>query len=175
MLVWTDIETTGLRPEDKILEIAVGVTDDNLELVGEIWSMVVRQPVDLLTIDPKVVQMHSVNGLWADVAASKYDLLEARTGFINTVKRYNAAGKDTPLCGNCVHSDRAWLQRWIPEVLDHLSYRILDVDSLKSAALRWRPSLLNKMPCSSKDSVHRAAKDVELAIAQAKYFKAELF
>lgn len=181
MLLWTDIETTGLSvARDLIIEIAMTLTDDDLKVIGDPFSVVIKQNVNLANLDPKVVAMHSSNGLWTEVVSSKKRIEDAYYDMIRFFEKnlglmdYKDKLKSTMMAGSSVHFDRAWLMRDFDSVVDMLNYRIIDVSTIKSLAYKWAPRMLEKLPFSG-ESNHRAGRDVEISLAQARYFKDLLF
>jgi oligoribonuclease len=71
-LIWLDMEMTGLKPEtDVIIEIAMVVTDAQLNIVAEAPVLVVHQPDSVLdAMDSWNKSTHRKSGLIDKVKAS---------------------------------------------------------------------------------------------------------
>ena len=80
-LVWIDLEMTGLDTvRHTIVEIAVLVTDSELELVDEGIDLIVHaSPEDLALMDDFVTKMHTKSGLLPAIEASTLSLADAGT------------------------------------------------------------------------------------------------
>ncbi|WP_366526688.1 oligoribonuclease [Ferrimicrobium sp.] len=175
MLAWMDLEMTGLLPErNVILEIAMIVTDDDLNTIEEFGPLVIHADDDSLGEMEKVVtKMHEANGLLADVRASTTTLEEANLAALAFLKRHCPNARQVPLCGNSIGTDRRFLARYMPDLENWLHYRSVDVSSIKELAKRWYPGLADLLP--KKDSSHRALDDIRDSIAELQYYREHLF
>lgn len=135
-LCWLDLEMTGLdEQKDVILQAALIVTNENLEpqeeFVCDIW-----QPQHLLAqMTPFVTEMHERTGLIERVKKSKMDLAIAEKALIERVVGW--CSYPATLCGSSVGYDRRFIDRWMPGLAGYLSYRIIDVSSIKLLARLW--------------------------------------
>ena len=79
MLVWIDLEMTGLDPErDVIVEIATLITSDELEIVAEGPDLVIHHPDETLSImNDYVRNMHETSGLLTEIEQSSLSLEQA--------------------------------------------------------------------------------------------------
>lgn len=171
-LVWVDLEMTGLDPETcSIVEIATIVTDSELGVVAEGPSLVVYQPEEALAAMGDVVRaMHERSGLLDRIRASRVGLEEAKASTLAFLEEHVDPGT-APLCGNSVWKDRAFLERYMPEVVRHLHYRIVDVSTLKELARRWFPGA----GAPKKNETHRALDDIRESIEELRWYRARLF
>lgn len=171
MLVWMDLEMTGLDPaQDVIVEIATIVTDDELEIVAEGPDLVVHQPPEALAgMDPVVVDMHTSSGLLSAIAASTVSLEEAGAATLAFIREHVPEAGTVPLCGNSIGTDRRFLAIHLPEIEAHLHYRSVDVSTLKELIRRWNPKLLDGAP--RKRETHRALDDIRESIRELRYYR----
>lgn len=175
MLAWMDLEMTGLDPAvDTIVEIATLVTDDDLELVAEGPDLVIHQsPEALATMNEVVLDMHTKSGLLDQIVASTITLEEAGAQTLAFLKEHIPDAGKVPLCGNSIGTDRRFLAIYLPEIEDHLSYRSVDVSSIKELLKRWNPPLLNGAPAKAKG--HRALDDIRESLAELKFYRDRAF
>lgn len=175
MLVWMDLEMTGLDPErNVIVEIATVVTDDDLEVVAEGPDLVVHQPPEALVgMEPVVVEMHTTSGLLTAIAASTVTLEEAGAQTLAFIKEHVPDARSVPLCGNSIGTDRRFLVKYLPEIEDYLHYRSVDVSTIKELARRWYPKALNSQP--RKATAHRALDDIRESISELRFYREQLF
>ncbi|HEY8718266.1 oligoribonuclease, partial [Pengzhenrongella sp.] len=132
-LVWIDCEMTGLElNRDALIEIAVLVTDADLNVVGDGLDVVIRcADVVLNTMVPYVHQMHETSGLTALVRQSTITLGHAERLVLEYIKQYVPVARTAPLCGNSIATDRSFIARDMPDLDAHLHYRMIDVSSIK--------------------------------------------
>ncbi|MCP3917656.1 MAG: oligoribonuclease [bacterium] len=174
LLVWMDLEMTGLDPEkERIIEIAVLLTDAELEIVAEGPELVVHQSDALLAaMDAWNTEHHGASGLTERVRASTLDDAAAEQKVL-TFLRKHCAEKTSPLAGNSVWQDRRFLARYMPRVDDFMHYRIVDVSSVKELARRWYPGPFAKAP--AKRNSHRALDDIKESIEELRYWRTAVF
>jgi oligoribonuclease len=175
MLVWIDLEMTGLDPDrDTIVEIATLVTDDELEIVAEGPDLVVHQPPEALAVmDDFVRQMHTKSGLLPLIEQSTVSLAEAGEQTLAFIKAHVPTARTVPLCGNSIGTDRRFLAKHLPAIEDHLHYRSVDVSTVKELARRWYPQVLKARP--EKDGRHRALDDIRESVAELRYYRDTVF
>ena len=168
-LIWIDLEMTGLKPEsDRILEVALVVTDHDLATVAEAPVWVVHQEDAMLAaMDSWNQATHTRSGLIEKVKASALSDVEVEASAL-AVLREHVPAKVSPMCGNSICQDRRFLARWMPGLEDYFHYRNLDVSTLKELARRWKPDLLKGVP---KEGKHEALADVYESIAELKYYR----
>ena len=174
-LVWVDLEMTGLDPDhDRIVEIAVIVTDGALERLEEGPDLVLATPEDSLGgMDAVVVQMHGASGLTEAIRASEITLADAEQQVLDFIRRHVPTSRTAPLAGNSVHADRAFLRRHMPELEAYVHYRNVDVSTVKELARRWYPESLEKAPRKAGD--HRALADIRESIEEMRYWRTAIF
>ena len=171
-LIWVDMEMTGLDVErHHVIEVAAIVTDGDLNEADDGIDLVVHQPEEVLALmDEWCVKQHGQSGLTAAVRKSRTGLAEAEALLLEYLRRHTSEGQ-SPLCGNSVGHDKRFLERWMPEVVQHLHYRIIDVSTVKELALRWYPEM-KRFP---KGEAHRARDDIRESIAELRYYREQLF
>lgn len=174
-LVWIDLEMTGLDPvKDVILEIAVLVTDSDLNPVGDGLDLVVHQPAAALdAMEDIVKEMHARSGLTDAVLLSTVTLEEAEQRALALVREHVPLERSAPLCGNSIGTDRTFIARYMPELDRHLHYRMVDVSSIKELARRWYPRAYNKSP--QKGGGHRALADILESVEELRYYRSAIF
>ena len=168
-LVWLDMEMTGLNPvNDKIIEIAVIVTDPNLEILSEAPVFVIKQDDLLLqNMDAWNTSTHSKSGLIEKVKHSTTTEKDAEDQLINFLKPYVDKNK-SPMCGNTICQDRRFMANYMPKLEAYFHYRNLDVSVFKELAKRWRPELIGKFKKSAK---HEALADIKESIEELKFYR----
>lgn len=175
MLVWMDLEMTGLDPvRNVIVEIATIVTDDQLNIVAEGPDLVVHQPEDALAImEAVVVDMHTRSGLLTAIRESTITLEDAGRQTLEFIKAWAPEARKVPLCGNSIGMDRRFLAAYLPEIENWLHYRSVDVSSIKELAKRWYPNLDAARP--PKQGTHRALDDVRASIDELRFYRDRVF
>ena len=168
-LVWLDMEMSGLDSDrDRILEVAVVVTDAQLGTVAEGPVLVVHQPDDVLgAMDDWNKTTHARSGLVDRVRASRLSEGEAEEQMLAFLAQHVPA-KASPMCGNSICQDRRFLARWMPRLEAFFHYRNLDVSTLKELARRWNPALARGV---AKQGRHEALADIYESIAELKYYR----
>ena len=168
-LIWVDMEMSGLQPDsDRVLEIALLVSDAQLKIVGEGLVLVVHQPDAVLdAMDDWNRSVHGRSGLTERVRASRLDEAEAETLAIGFLSQH-VPERVSPMCGNSICQDRRFLARWMPRLERYFHYRNLDVSTLKELCARWRPELASGF---SKSASHRALIDIRESIAALRYYR----
>ena len=169
-LLWIDMEMSGLSPEnDRVLEVAIVVTDAELNTVAEAPVLVVHQPDTVLdAMDNWNKGTHGKSGLIDRVKASTLDEAAVETQMLAFIKQY-VPERTSPMCGNSICQDRRFLARHMPKLEAFFHYRNLDVSTLKELAKRWRPGLAEGFKKSSK---HEALADIYESIEEMKYYRA---
>ena len=173
VLVWIDMEMTGLDPDvDAILEIASLVTDNDLTVIAEGPVLAIRQGEELLAgMDAWNVEHHTASGLVERVRRSPVNVTEAEALTLAFIQRH-AERHAVPLCGNTVWQDRRFLKRYMPTLEDWLHYRIVDVSTVKELARRWKPELAARF---TKRNTHRALDDIRESVAELKHYRDGFF
>jgi oligoribonuclease len=175
MLVWMDLEMTGLDPaRHTIVEIATVITDDELEIVAEGPDLVIGQTAEALAaMDDVVREMHTRSGLLAAIAASTVSLEEAGEATLGFIKEHVPEPRSVPLCGNSIGTDRRFLAQYLPAIEDHLHYRSIDVSTIKELSRRWYPEAISAAP--AKHGGHRALDDVRESVTELRYWRSAVF
>jgi len=171
-LVWVDMEMSGLNPDsDRILEVALVVTDSQLEVIGEAPVFAVHQGDAVLdAMDSWNRSTHGRSGLTERVRASTVDEALVEAQLLEFLGRYVGRGK-SPMCGNSICQDRRFMARAMPRLEGHFHYRNLDVSTLKELARRWKPEAHRSF---EKQQRHEALADVHESIAELKHYRATL-
>lgn len=174
-LVWIDCEMTGLElATDKLIEIAVLVTDSELNVLDPGIDLVIHADDEALAGMPEVVQkMHAHSGLTEEVRAATLTLAEAEQQVLAYVQRFVPEARTAPLCGNSIATDRGFLTRDMPELDAHLHYRMIDVSSIKELSRRWYPRIYFGQP--EKGLAHRALADITESIRELAYYRRTAF
>ena len=156
-LVWIDLEMTGLNPEhDRIIEMATGITDGDLNVIAEGPVLAIRQEQAFLDGMDEWNQTHEIEA-------------EAQTlAFIEN----HVAPNNAPLCGNTIWQDRRFLSRYMKTLEGYLHYRMIDVSSIKELAKRWHPQIATGVV---KTNQHTALADIRESIEELRYYRAHLF
>ena len=174
-LVWIDCEMTGLDlKSDRLIEIAVLVTDADLNILGEGIDVVIHAPDEALSgmIDV-VAQMHNRSGLVDEVRASTIDVPAAEELVLDYIRTHVKQAKTAPLAGNSIATDRGFIARDMPTLDDYLHYRMIDVSSIKELCRRWYPRIYFGQP--EKGLAHRALADIHESIRELQYYRRTAF
>jgi oligoribonuclease len=168
-LVWVDMEMTGLNPDtDRIIEVAVVVTDSNLNILGEGPVFAIHQPDEVLDrMDAWNKGTHGRSGLIDRVKASTVREADAEAVLIDYLKKFVPNGK-SPMCGNTICQDRRFMARGMPKLEAFFHYRNLDVSTLKELCRRWKPELVNGF---KKHQKHTALADIIESIEELRYYR----
>jgi len=171
-LIWIDMEMTGLAPDtDRIIEVALVVTDQNLKVVAEGPVRAVHQSAAILdAMDSWNKATHSRSGLVDRVKASPLSESDVEAQMLAFLADYVPPGA-SPMCGNSVCQDRRFLARHMPALESYFHYRNLDVSTLKELARRWRPELMSGL---IKQGKHEALADIYESIEELKYYREHL-
>lgn len=173
-LLWIDLEMTGLDPQkDVILEIASLVTTPQLEIVAQGPHAIIHQPDSLLSnMDVWSKEQHQKSGLSDSVKKSTTTLQEAYENTLHFIKK-QCPEKKTLLAGNSIWQDRLFLQRYMPDIISWLHYRLIDVSTLKELVKQWYP----QDPHNNfvKKETHRALDDIKESIEELNYYKKYFF
>jgi oligoribonuclease len=174
-LVWIDCEMTGLDlKSDRLIEIAVLVTDADLNVLGDGIDVVIHAPDDALSSMIDVVaQMHRRSGLVEEVRASTIDVPAAEELVLDYIRTHVKQAKTAPLAGNSIATDRGFIARDMPKLDDYLHYRMIDVSSIKELCRRWYPRIYYGQP--EKGLTHRALADIYESIRELKYYRRTAF
>ncbi|XP_076875405.1 small fragment nuclease [Brachyhypopomus gauderio] len=173
-MVWVDLEMTGLDIEkDQIIEMACIITDSDLNILAEGPNLIINQPNELLdSMSDWCKEHHGTSGLTQAVRDSRISLQQAEYEFLSFVRLHTPPGH-CPLAGNSVHADKRFLDKFMPQFMRHLHYRIIDVSTLKELCRRWYPEDYKLAP--QKRASHRALDDIHESIKELKYYRANVF
>jgi oligoribonuclease len=168
-LIWLDMEMTGLNPDtDRIIEIAMVVTDSKLDTVAESPVLVVHQSDAVIdAMDKWNTSTHGRTGLTAKVKASALTEADAEAQLLEFLKLYVPV-RSSPMCGNSICQDRRFMARHMPRLEAYFHYRNLDVSTLKELARRWKPEVAKGVV---KNSKHEALADIYESIAEMRYYR----
>lgn len=173
-LVWIDCEMTGLDLElDELIEIAVIVTDFNLEPFDSGIDLLIKpSPEALENMGDFVRQMHTNSGLLAELD-NGLSIEDACAQVMEYIKRFVPEAGKAPLAGNSVGTDKTFLQKQMPQLVEYLHYRVVDVSSLKELSSRWYPRVYGMAP--EKFGNHRALGDIQDSLNELRFYRAALF
>ncbi len=168
-LVWVDMEMTGLDPDtDRIIEVAVVVTDMQLNVLAEGPVFAIHQPDEVMDkMDAWNKGTHGRSGLIDRVKASTVTEADAEKALVDFLKNFVPAGK-SPMCGNTICQDRRFMVRGMPKLEAFFHYRNLDVSTLKELCRRWKPELLSGF---KKHQKHTALADIIESVDELKYYR----
>jgi oligoribonuclease len=168
-LIWIDMEMSGLDPDrDKVLELAIVVTDSQLNTVAESPVLVVHQPDAVLgAMDDWNRSTHAKSGLVERVKVATLTEAAAAEQMVAFLSQHVPA-RTSPMCGNSVHQDRRFMARHLPALEAYFLYRNLDVSTLKELAKRWKPAIMAGL---TKHGKHEALADIYESIEELKYYR----
>ena len=173
-LIWIDCEMTGLDLEkDVLVEIAVLVTDSELNVIGDGVDVVIKATDAQLTgMNEYVTEMHTTSGLITEIPKG-ISVAEAEAKVLAYLITSGATEGKSPLAGNSVSVDRSFITRDMPALNNFLHYRTIDVSSVKELSRRWFPRVYFAAP--AKTGNHRALGDIKDSIAELKYYREAVF
>ncbi|KAH9976186.1 ribonuclease H-like domain-containing protein [Lactifluus volemus] len=176
-LVWIDCEMTGLDYKmDRILEIAIVITNGNLDVVDDGLEFVVRTEKAVLdNMSEWCVNQHGASGLTAACLASKHTTESVQEEVLNYIKKWVPQQRTGMLAGNSVHADRVFLAKDMPKIVDWLHYRIIDVSSIKELHRRWYPRRPLPNNVFRRETKHRALDDIRGSIEELKWYRENIF
>jgi oligoribonuclease len=172
-LVWVDMEMSGLFPEtDRILEIAMIVTDGDLNIVAEGPVLVVHQEDAVLDrMDAWNKGTHGKSGLIDKVKASTLSEADVEAECLAFLKQH-VKSSISPMCGNTIHQDRRFMNRYMPKLEAYFHYRNIDVSTIKELCKRWQPEVAKGF---SKQQAHTALADIIESVEELRYYREKLF
>jgi oligoribonuclease len=164
------MEMTGLNPDgDRIIEVAVVITDSQLQTVAESPVLVVHQSAEILDgMDQWNKSTHARSGLVEKVKSSSLDEAQVEVQMLEFLQQH-VPSNTSPMCGNSICQDRRFLARWMPALERYFHYRNLDVSTLKELAKRWKPEIIAGVV---KHGKHEALADIYESIEEMKYYRA---
>lgn len=174
LLVWIDLEMTGLNPQkNTILEIAVIITDNHLNVIAQGPDLIIHQTEEVLeSMQEDVKALHHASGLYNKVLESTISLHQAEEQVLAFVSQY-CTTKTALLCGNSIWMDKSFLLAHMSKLNDYFHYRILDVSTLKELARRWYPH--EQLVFKQKAENHRALQDILESLEEMRHYKKVLF
>jgi oligoribonuclease len=172
-LVWVDMEMSGLFPEtDRILEIAMIVTDGDLNIIAEGPVLVVHQEDAVLDrMDAWNKGTHGKSGLIDKVKASTLSEADVEAECLAFLKQH-VKSSISPMCGNTIHQDRRFMNRYMPKLEAYFHYRNIDVSTIKELCKRWQPEVAKGF---SKQQAHTALADIIESVEELRYYREKLF
>ncbi len=175
LLVWMDMEMTGLDPaKERIIEMATIITDGQLAEIAIGPSLVVHQGDDVLAaMDDWNKKHHGGSGLVERVKASTISDADAEAQTLAFINAHCGAKERPVLAGNSIHQDRRFIRRYMPALDARLHYRMVDVSTVKELARRWYPQVAARQP--SKNETHRALDDIRESIDELRYYRNNVF
>jgi len=172
-LVWIDCEMTGLDSEEHVLlEIAVLVTNNDLEIIAEGPVLAIKQSeAELKKMDSWCQRTHGKSGLIERVRREGVDLAEAEEQVLKFVRRYCYV-RTAPLCGNSIGQDKRFLVKYMPRLHAFFHYQIIDVSSIKQLVSRWYGK---KYRAPAKKELHLAMPDIRESVSELAYYRKKVF
>lgn len=173
-IVWIDCEMTGLDAvNDALIEVAVLVTDSELNILGEGVDVVIKPSAEALAqMGDFVRTMHTTSGLLEELDAGT-TMEDAQKQVLDYIKAHVPQPNKAPLAGNSIGTDKVFLARDMPELVEHLHYRVIDVSTIKELARRWYARSYFQSP--AKTGGHRALGDIKDSITELKYYRKAVF
>ena len=168
-LAWLDMEMTGLNPEhDRIIEVAMIITDSDLNVLAQSEVFVIHQPDNIIDhMDAWNTATHNRTGLVAKVKSSTLTEAQAEEKLLDFISAW-IPEKSSPMCGNSIHQDRRFMVRYMPRLEAYFHYRNLDVSTLKELAKRWNPAIAKGV---TKKGAHQALDDIKESIEEMAYYR----
>ncbi|MFW0774997.1 oligoribonuclease [Paenarthrobacter nitroguajacolicus] len=173
-IVWIDCEMTGLDlKNDALIEVAALVTDSELNILGDGVDVVIK-PDDaaLEQMNDFVRDMHTRSKLLDELPHGK-TMAEAEAQVLEYIEKWVPDPRKAPLGGNSVGTDRMFLARDMPNIVEHLHYRVIDVSTIKELSRRWFPRAYFQSP--AKHGGHRALGDIKDSIDELRYYRQAVF
>lgn len=168
LLVWLDMEMTGLDPEVCVpIQVGVIITNKDFEELDSFETTIWQPESRLETMEPFVRNMHTSNGLLAEVRKSEVSLLDAERKLIAVLLKWCRPGEGV-LAGNSIHQDRRFLHKYFPVLDGLLHYRMIDVSTLKELVRRWYGP---EASAPKTASAHTAISDIRASIAELKFYR----
>lgn len=173
-IVWIDCEMTGLdEVRDELIEVAAVITDFDLNPLDEGIDIVIKPSAAALeNMNDFVTKMHTSSGLITELDAGT-TVAEAQTQVLEYIKKHVPEAGKAPLGGNSVGTDKVFLNKQMPELVEHLHYRIIDVSSIKELSKQWFPRAYFQSP--EKHGGHRALGDILDSIVELQYYRKAVF
>ncbi|WP_407941431.1 oligoribonuclease [Metallococcus carri] len=173
-IIWIDCEMTGLDlRQDALIEVACLVTDFDLNQLGDGVDVLIKPPQEALEqMGDFVREMHTSSGLLTELEQG-LTMEQAQEQVLAYVREFAPDAGRWPLGGNSVATDRAFLDRDMPQLAEHLHYRLIDVSSIKELSRRWYPRAYFAAP--RKEGGHRALADITESIAELRYYREAVF
>lgn len=171
-LIWIDLEMTGLDPNTcQILEAALIVTTDQLEIIEESPSYLIRQPQEILdAMSPEVKELHLKSGLLTRLETATMTVEEVEEQLLSLAQKHVSPGM-SPLCGNSIYSDRGFIKKYMSRLNTFLHYRHIDVSTIKELYKRWKPGA----EMFEKKGTHAALDDIRESIDELKFYREVFF
>ena len=173
-LVWVDCEMTGLDTKNDVLvEIAVLVTDSDLNIIGDGVDLVIKAtPEQIFGMNEFVTKMHTDSGLINEIP-NGVSVSDAENLILKYLESAGVAAGKSPIAGNSVYVDRIFISRDMPKLAEYLHYRTIDVSSIKELTRRWYPKVYFNAP--AKTGNHRALGDIKDSIAELSFYRKTVF
>ena len=173
-LVWVDCEMTGLdTAKDVLVEIAVLVTDSDLNIIGEGVDLVIKASAEQIAVmNDFVTKMHTESGLINEIP-NGVQVSEAEELILKYLDSAGVVPGKSPIAGNSVYVDRIFINRDMPKLSEYLHYRTVDVSSIKELTRRWFPRVYFNSP--AKTGNHRALGDIKDSIAELSFYRKTVF
>jgi oligoribonuclease len=173
-LVWVDCEMTGLDTvKDVLVEIAVLVTDSDLNIIGEGVDLVIKASAEQIAdMNDFVTKMHTESGLINEIP-NGVQVSEAEELILKYLDSAGVVPGKSPIAGNSVYVDRIFINRDMPKLSEYLHYRTVDVSSIKELTRRWFPRVYFNSP--AKTGNHRALGDIKDSIAELSFYRKTVF
>ncbi|KAG5674719.1 hypothetical protein PVAND_004671 [Polypedilum vanderplanki] len=168
-IVWMDMEMTGLEyKRDRVLQIAMLITDLNLNIISREFLVTIHQDKEVLDKMNDWCK-ENLKEIAEESLKSKITEADAEKMMIDFFNDNKILPKNNPLAGNTIYMDRLFLREYFPKVNDHLHYRLIDVSTIKELCSRWNKPVYQRAP--EKKNAHHALSDIKNSIEELKYYK----
>lgn len=185
MLLWIDIETTGLEAQSDVpLELGLRLTNDigkdidgkRRELKWLIWEAGENYQGAWEEMIPVVQDMHEKSGLAHDLSITDcWSRWEVDGQAVQTLTEWGVKPEDkVGLIGSSIGSlDRPFVIEHFPSLNIFVAYRNLDVSTLKELCRRHNKPLAERIEAevgTKEDATHRVLEDIEASINEYKMY-----
>lgn len=163
-LFWIDLEMTGLDERvDSILEVAIIITDTDLNPLHQYHRVVFQPPEVLKNMNDWCKKTHGESGLTA-LIPNGTPLATVEKEVFDLIQKFYPPSDRIVLVGNSVGNDKRFVDKFMPEVAKRLHYRLIDVSSFKEI-FREKYNL-----SFQKKNAHRAVDDILESIRELAFY-----
>lgn len=176
-ILWFDLETTGTRPVDQVIEFGAVVTGQNLQVLGDYdCAYPVTEDFPLINVSPHVLKMHVENNLWESCHKAKYNdhqppfsHKESVEAILQWLEHFLVDGRIISAGSGVSHFDRRFLAAYAPQLDRRLTYWNLDVGVMRRM-LRLM-CIIGDEEYFVNEGNHRALDDAYRALEEARAYR----